>query len=101
MKLRLSELDRQAVDLLLDRSPSVEGNGATLPPPVVRPAGVDMNQNLQNVSAVFSLLSQLPSEDPPLDLVQRTLKRIDDASGNSLDDLMTEESLSDSGTFTL
>lgn len=100
MKLRLSDQDRQAVDLLLDRAASVDANGASIPPPVVPAAGVELNENLKNVSAVLNLLSQLPQEDPPIDLVQRTLQRVRE-SVEGTDDFGGERTLSDSGTFTL
>jgi len=100
MKLQLSDRDRQAVDLLLDRSPSVDGNGANMPQPAVA-AGLELTDNLKNVAAVLNLLSNLPSEDPPLDLVQRTLQRIPERTTDSMDEFLPEESLSDSGSFTL
>lgn len=99
MKLRLSERDRQAVDLLLDRSTAVDANGVAIPPVV--PAGIELNESLKSVSAVLNLLSQLPQETPPPDLVQRTLQRIEESAVESLDDFAPEKSLTDSGTFTL
>jgi hypothetical protein len=99
MARKLNELDRQAVDLLLDRTPVTDANGATMPPPAAS-APVEMSPNIQNVSAVLHLLSLLPAEAPSGDLIQRTLQRIADSEA-SLEDVLPEESLSDSGTFTL
>jgi hypothetical protein len=100
MKLRLSERDRQAVDLLLDRTPSVDASGVATPSSAVA-AGVELNDSLKSVSAVLSLLGQLPQEAPPSDLVQRTLQRIQESSAESLDEFVPEKSLTDSGTFTI
>lgn len=99
MKRKLREEDRQAIDLLLDRTPRVDANGATIPPPVLQaPTGIQ--PSVRAVGSLLNLLNHLPSEAPPTDLVQRTMQYIRKQESLS-DDFAPRESLSDSGMFTL
>jgi len=71
MTKKLCDADRRAVDLVLDRS---------LPDN----AGVFVQQNVpphrvRSVEKILSLLQHLPVEEPPPDLVSRTLRRVDAA----------------------
>lgn len=72
MAKRLDNEDRQAVDLVLDRPDGGEaeafGNSAAVSP-----------QRVQSVEKILSLLQQMPAQDPPADLVAKTLKRVDQA----------------------
>jgi len=67
MARQLRPEDRQAVDMLLDRSRSVVGFAAE--------AQVDPAR-LSAVSSVLHLLDNLPADAPPADLAARTLDRI-------------------------
>lgn len=74
MTKRLSDSDRRAVDLLLDRSAGA-GNGdgsgyVTHAHPTTEPG-------IQSVQKVLNLLDLLPIQEPPADLMTRTLARID------------------------
>ena len=71
MARQLRPEDRDAVDLLLDRSRSAVGFAAE--------ANVDPAA-LKTVGAVLHLLDNLPSAEPPADLLARTLQRVDAAA---------------------
>lgn len=74
MTKRLGDSDRRAVDLLLDRSAAAgNGNGdgnVSHTQPATEPG-------IQAVQRVLSLLDRMPVDEPPADLVARTLARID------------------------
>ena len=76
MMPRLRDEDRLAVDLLLDRAASSAGNGSgngqTGFTPVSNAAG-----QVRQVEAVLRVLDMMPAEEPPADLVSRTMRRID------------------------
>jgi hypothetical protein len=67
MARQLRPEDRQAIDMLLDRSRSAVGFASE--------ANVDPAR-LSAVSTVLHLLDNLPPADPPADLVARTLQRV-------------------------
>jgi hypothetical protein len=70
MSRKLSDEDRRAVDLLLDY-----GHGG-----ITKMAAAVSQKRLSAAERVFKLIGQLPAEEPPLDLVARTMRRIDQAS---------------------
>jgi len=72
MKRKLKDEDRQAVDLVLDTFPAVGREDG-----VVAIAGTPTEQRVQTVDQILSTLSQMPAIDPPDDLVERTLRRIE------------------------
>ena len=75
MTKRLGERDRRAVDLLLDRSAGAgngDGNGG-----YVAHAQPATDAGLQAVQRTLNLLDLLPAEEPPADLMARTMARID------------------------
>lgn len=72
MTKRLGESDRRAVDLLLDRSTGAAGDGS-----YVAHAQAATEPGIQAVQRVLNLLERLPAEEPPADLIARTLARID------------------------
>lgn len=100
MNRKLRDEDRMAIDLLLDRTPRIDANGATMPPPALS-AHSGAHQSVAVVGSLLHLLDQLPPEEPPSDLVQRTLKYIAEQTVDGQDEFAPEESLSDSGMFTL
>ena len=78
MTKRLGERDRRAVDLLLDRSTGTEngdgngnGNGG-----YVAHAALATEPGIAAVQSVLSLLDMLPADEPPADLLERTMSRI-------------------------
>jgi hypothetical protein len=81
MTKRLAVSDRRAVDLLLDRSTDAAtgdggGNGS-----YVSHAQAATEPGIQAVQRVLSLLDMLPAEDPPADLVARTMARLEPRGG--------------------
>ena len=74
MSARLSQEDRQAVDLLLDRSPTA-GTGA----PVFASAP-GSGERVARVQKLLHLLDAMPQVEPPKNLVGRTLRFIDEAA---------------------
>jgi hypothetical protein len=89
MTLRLRDEDRRAVDLLLDRAATGSG---------VHPAGAgngngnyahhghgasfsqvsgDVQSRLPAVQKVLQVLDMMPAEEPPQDLLGRTLRRVE------------------------
>jgi len=74
MASKLSDDDSRAVDLVLDRS-----SAASQP----APAGVYMAPQVQPrraqaVEKILAVLSAYQAEEPPADLVARTMRRIDE-----------------------
>jgi hypothetical protein len=78
MSERLSTEDRQAVDLLLER-PDGHGDLPTVNQLFARPVRGQFEARLETVGKILSLLDQMPSADPPADLVSRTLRRVEEA----------------------
>lgn len=79
MSATLSHEDRQAVDLLLDRS-ATAGTGA----PVFASAAPGMGERVARVQKLLHLLDAMPQVEPPKDLVGRTLRFIDEAEQQPL-----------------
>ena len=87
MTVRLRDEDRRAVDLLLDRaasgtgvSPAGAGNGngnGHHHAGAFTPASGDLQARVPAVQNVLQLLDMLPAEEPPQDLLGRTLRRLD------------------------
>jgi hypothetical protein len=71
LKKKLQTQDSQAVDLLLD------GQAVSLTDSGVFVKSVDVEpQRVQTVKQILNLLKQLPTEDPPTDLVGKTIRRV-------------------------
>jgi hypothetical protein len=77
MEMKLSEDDALAVDLMLDRSSATGGNSATF----AAPAGDSVVERIGAVETVMRLLAEMPAADPPADLAQRTIERIEHSGG--------------------
>jgi hypothetical protein len=84
MSSRLRDEDRRAVDLLLDRaaSGSAAGNGhgshsGRHLAAAFTPVSGDVQTRLPAVQKVLQILDMLPAEEPPQDLLNRTLRRVD------------------------
>jgi hypothetical protein len=75
MNLTLGQDDRRAVDLLLDRAAKLGANGAVQT--VFASADPVLGNRIARAQRLLGLLELMPPEDPPQDLVSRTLRRID------------------------
>lgn len=80
MKLTLGQDDRQAVDLLLDRTAGIGGNGNGRS--VYASAGSAMGERIAGAQRLLKLLELMPQIEPPQDLVSRTLRHIDRAAAS-------------------
>jgi len=87
MNMKLREADARAVDLLLDRAASAQGNGGNggMFTAMVAPshAGVS-NDQVAAVEKVLHLLDAMPAQDPGQDLLSRTLAHIDNSTAAPL-----------------
>ena len=79
MTRKLSDADRAAVDMLIDRLNTDNGNGNGSDGYVSMTAAVD-DQRLGAVETILQTLSQMPAPEPSSDLAVRTLQRIATAS---------------------
>lgn len=68
MTRKLTDDDRRAVDLLLDHGAG-DGNLARIAAPV-------SEARLAAAEKLFHLIGQFPAQEPPTDLVEKTLERI-------------------------
>lgn len=83
----LSEEDRRAVDLLLDRRLAAAGNGSGMDSDGMNaamytphaPVGQD---RIERVERLLDVLNLLPAEEPPPGLVERTLAFVQNATGD-------------------
>ncbi len=74
MTKSMSENDRRAIDLLLDRSADANnGNGNAY----VTHAQTATEPSIQAVQSVLTVLDLMPVDEPTSDLLTRTLARID------------------------
>jgi hypothetical protein len=70
--MKLNDKDAHIVDLLLDRpSQNPAAGGGFVKSLDLQP------ERVQTIQKVLSLLDGLPAEEPPVDLVARTLDRVD------------------------
>ena len=94
MTVRLRDEDRRAVDLLLDRAAAGQGvrppaagnghgsgNGNGSHATGFSPVTANGHAGLPGVQKVLSMLDMMPAEDPPQDLLARTLTRLDAEMG--------------------
>ena len=79
--MRLSDEDGRAVDLLLDR-PASKGNGNGNGDAAAHPQAVAANGQAQHrieaATSVLELLNNLEVPEPSADLVERTLRNIEE-----------------------
>jgi hypothetical protein len=88
MTRKLSDVDRTAVDLILDRiqsagSGSGNGNGGNGGDGVVMVSNSVSDERLSAVSRILSALDAMPSPEPSADLAVRTLQKIARAANAS------------------
>ena len=89
MTVRLRDEDRRAVDLLLDDAasgssavPAGADNGNGQLPSAFSPVTGEVQARLPGVQNVLQMLDMLPADEPPHDLLARTLRRVDSELGN-------------------
>jgi hypothetical protein len=74
--VQLADHDAQAVDLLLDRSNMAQDGNGGGSGTFVAPVGDAVTKRIGAVETVMRILSEMPDEEMPADLVGKTLKRI-------------------------
>jgi hypothetical protein len=77
MNRTFSDEDRRAVDLFLDQGAGAAKGGVTKVVPLVS------QKRMASVLKILALLDELPAQDPPPNLVEKTMRRIDRASGKT------------------
>ena len=99
MNLKLRDEDRRAVDLLLDRAVTGQGvrppaagngdgngnghgNGNGYHGSTFTTVSGDVHARLPAVQKVLHMLDLLPADEPPRDLVARTLDRVGEAAAS-------------------
>jgi hypothetical protein len=89
MTVRLRDEDRRAIDLLLDRAATGSGvhsngagNGNSHHGASFTAVSGDIQTRLPGIQKVLQVLDMLPAEEPPQDLVGRTLRRVDAERAN-------------------
>ena len=80
MNLTLAKEDRRAIDLLLDRSARASGNGNSKNHMVYASADPTLGQRISQAHRLLQLLDLFPAADPPADLVDRTLRYVEEFS---------------------
>ena len=79
MMPRLRDEDRLAVDLLLDRAVTgSNGNGNGHSPSAFTPVSGAVPEQLGKVQSLLHVLDMLPAEEPPADLLARTMRRVEE-----------------------
>lgn len=76
MTPRLRDEDRLAVDLLLDRAASSAGNGHEGFTPFHGAA----SEPVAKVQSLLHVLDLMPADEPPADLLSRTMRRVEEES---------------------
>ena len=72
MAKRLKPQDAHAVDLLLNKVGAI-----SMRQDYSKPTSDQEQKSIEKVEALLTLIQQWPVEEPPMDLVQRTMARID------------------------
>lgn len=90
---RLRDEDRLAVDLLLDRAVTSSGDG---------PAGTGFTpvnggtaEQVAKVQSLLRVLDLMPAEEPPGDLMARTIRRVEAESAQDASTLRPPQPASD------
>ena len=79
MTRKLKEQDRQAVDLVLDRFAAAGREDAVVPM-----GETPAEPHVQSVEKILSTLAHMPAHEPPADLLTRSLRRIEQVSGEPI-----------------
>src|SRR5438067_2102014 len=83
MAKRLGKDDRRAVDLLLERADGVGDNSTpALERLFAAPVQGNFERRLDAVENILSLLDLMPAPEPPMDLVSRTMRKIEEAQAD-------------------
>ena len=79
MTLLLKEEDSRAVDLLLDGALAMSDSKHGVASRVQLTADPSLGHRVAGTQQLLKLLDSLPQEEPPMDLVAKTMSFIDDA----------------------
>ena len=93
MQVMIRSEDRQAMDLIMDRS--LTAASKTEGKSVFVAADLAVRQRVNKVEKVLGLLDHLDVEDPPANILKKTLRYIEAATGQPLS---AQQSASDSFT---
>jgi hypothetical protein len=82
MRKQLGDEDGRAVDLLLDGSSNAGGiaNGGNGQGSFAAAVGASFHQRLQSAEKVLQVLAEMPVQEPSVDLVAKTMRRIEEAN---------------------
>jgi hypothetical protein len=75
MSRSLSDEDRRAVDLFLDQGAGATKGRVTQVVPLVS------QKQMNSVLRVLALLDEMPVQEPPSNLVEKTMRKIDHVAG--------------------
>src|SRR5688572_22714618 len=75
LMFKLSDDDGRAVDMLLDTSGTSNGNGNG--GHAFKAAPAPFRERLETVESILNLLKELPTTEPPRNLVAKTLQRVE------------------------
>jgi hypothetical protein len=75
MTKKISEDDRRAIDVLMDRqmTNTLKSNGK---PPFANMYSPTLWKRIQSIENILQLLAHLPASDPPHNLAGKTLQRV-------------------------
>jgi hypothetical protein len=94
MMPRLRDEDRLAVDLLLDRAvTSSGGNGQS--GTGFTPVNSGATEHVAKVQSLLRVLEMMPAEEPPSDLVAKTIRRVEAESAEDSSALRPPQPASD------
>src|SRR5438046_3310577 len=79
MAKRLGKEDRRAVDLLLERADGVGSSTPAVEQLFAAPVQANFERRLDAVENILTLLELMPAPEPSADLVNRTMRRIEEA----------------------
>jgi hypothetical protein len=79
MNVSMRDEDRQAVDLVLDRSAAAMGKG-----PRYAAADSRIRDRVSHVENVLAIFGNLEAGDPPRDMLSRTIRFVEQSAGCDL-----------------
>jgi hypothetical protein len=73
-KVKLSEEDRCAIDLVLEQRAAVNNGDASGLEHCFGKPSASLQMRVQKVTQLLDLLGQMPAEEPPMNLAEKTLR---------------------------
>ena len=77
MSRKLTDEDRRAVDLFLDQGAEATNDAVTKVVPLVS------QKRMSAVLKTLAMLDDMPVEEPPANLIEKTMRRIDSATSKT------------------